>query len=469
MKRLYYFLCAALCLSLFSACSDDPDPAKDVVYTLKADKTTVLVSEAVTFSVLSDTGENVTKDCSFSSEAGKFTGNSISWNEPGSHTITARYMNSDPAYPEGIVVSNEVVITVENSSTEVYTLTASKTTVKVGESLSFTITSSKDRDVTKLFQIVDDKDNAYPYPTSMYREEGKHTLHAIFKTNPEIRTANTVLISVTPASTTPDMNRFYQRSVMAEMTGTWCWSCPFLAKGIAYVQSNLLLDRVLPIAIHTPEQSKQGNMGNQYTVLNNKFSTQFAGQIPAYAIDWNASYAAVSYFANVVEECPKLASNILASQALDASPAGIKVETTLEGSLLKAKIYITAKESRDYYLGIVLVEDNIVGFQTSGGNDTDEDDTNDSDDYVHMNVGQGMFTDYLKVAESIGTIGVNEEKVLDYEHTIPAECNIDNCRVVIYVGKASTDSEVAPLGFLSSNAVSCPVGESIDYQYEMID
>ena len=41
-----------------------------------------------------------------------------------------------------------------------------------------------------------------------------------------------------------------------------------------------------------------------------------------------------------------------------------------------------------------------------------------------------------------------------------------NCRVVAYVCKTSEQTETAPLGYLVSNAVSCPVGESVDYQYE---
>lgn len=545
MKHLHYFFCAVLCLSLFGACNDSSEPDVDLTSGLKADKMTVAVGETVTFTVISVTGEDITKDCTFCSNLNCFAGNSTSFSEAGVYTITAHHLNGDPAYPDGVLIPNDVKITVTDSSvsyvlsadkttvavgetvtftirtgmgeditkdcticsgsecflgnthswaetgvytieahyingdpelpggvpvpntveitvedgSETYTISADKTTVKVGESLAFKVMSDSDKDVTKKFQIVEEGGNPYPYPTSMYLTAGPRTLYATNLKTPTIRTVNTVLITVNEASTNLDRSRFYQRTVMAEMTGTWCWACPQMAKGIAYLGSNLLYDRVLPIAVHEPSKSAQGGLDNQFNTLMSKFGTQLSNNIPSYVMNWNSGYTSVGYFGNVVADCPGMASDALESQALDASPAGIKIETTLEANrLLKAKIYITAKESTEYYLGVTLIEDNIIGYQNSGG-----------DNYVHMNVGQGMLTTYDKIADPIGMIGVDEEKILDYEYTISEKYNTANCRLVVYVCKASSDKTAAPLGFLSSNAVNCPVGESVDYQYETID
>lgn len=545
MKYLHYLLCAVLCLSIFSACEDTPESELDRTPGLKADKMTVAVGETVTFYVFSETGEDITKSCTFCSNLNCFAGNSTSFSEGGVYTITAHHQNGDPAYPGGVLIPNDIKITVTDSSvsyiftadkmtlavgetvtftvltgagaditkdctfcsnlncfagnstsfsevgvytitahhltgdpelpggvpiensleiavedgSETYTISADKTTVKVGETLAFKVMSNSDKDVTAKFQIVEEGGDPYPYSTSMYLTAGPRTLYATNIKKPTIRTANTVLITVNEASTNVDPSRFYQRTVMAEMTGTWCWACPWMAKGIAYLGTNLLYDRVLPIAYHTPVLSKQGGLGNQFDLLMQEYSTQFSNNIPAYIMNWNANYTSIGYFANVVADCPGMASDALESQALDASPAGIKVETTLDATrLLKAKIYITAKESTEYYLGIALIEDNIVGFQESGGND-----------YIHMNVGQAMLTAYDKIADPIGAIGVGEEKILDYEYTISEKYNTANCRLVVYVCKASSDKVAAPLGFLSSNAVTCPVGESVDYQYEPIE
>ncbi|MEG2365833.1 MAG: hypothetical protein RSB29_03675 [Alistipes sp.] len=117
MKKLLYLLCVA-CISCFVACSDDdpaPDPSGEVTYTLSANKTAVAVGEAVTFTVVTNRGEDITKSCSLcSNESCYAMGMSkITFDTAGSFVITAHYINGDPEIPGGILVPNTVTITVK--------------------------------------------------------------------------------------------------------------------------------------------------------------------------------------------------------------------------------------------------------------------------------------------------------------------------------------------------------------------
>lgn len=176
MKRLHYFLCIALCLSFLGACSDDPDPVKDAVYTLSANRTTVFMNETVTFSLVSDSGKDVTADCTLISEGGKVVGNSISWDKSGTHIVKANYNNGTTTPADGGNIINVVPITVVASDVP-YILSSDKTKIAVDETVSFFVRTADGTDITAECSFCSEV-ACFTGNSTSWAEPGTHTITA---------------------------------------------------------------------------------------------------------------------------------------------------------------------------------------------------------------------------------------------------------------------------------------------------
>ena len=422
-------------------------------YTLAADREVVNVGETVVFTVTSSDGRDVTADCRIGSGDETFTGASHAWQKAGNYEVEARYMTDDPEWPDGIPADNTVSVTVLKPSAT-YRIEADKTVVHVGEPVVFSVMSSEGEDVSTRFTMREPDGDTYLGRTRSYHGVGKYSVEAFLKNKPEVVSENREEITVEEAPFTPDPGRFYRRTLLAEMTATWCWSCHFMIDAIHYCTHDLLYDRALPVAFHE-ESSEQGNLVPIFNLIMVRYYKQLVANIPAYVLDWNADFCSNSMFANLEVSTPEMVADIRNVQAADAATAGIAVATTLAGRELSVTIHVTAREAQEYWLGAVLVEDRIQGYQHSA-----------PDPFYHMNVGQAMVTAGDQPAEKIGRLEAGQEGTYRYTVTIPEASVTANCRVVAYVCKTSEQTETAPLGYLVSNAVSCPVGESVDYQYE---
>lgn len=436
--------------------------SKESTYTVSADPGSPQVGEPVTFTMTDDDGTDVSQQTRFLIRGTQIEGRSFVFEIPGMYAVSALYMG-DPAQPDGVPAKNKLAVNVLKAPVT-YTLEADRTESKVHEPVVFTVRSSEGQEANGKFSIVDQNGVSYPYHTKMFMEPGVYTLHAEGRDDPELQSTNTVTVTVAAKSNEVDRSRFYRRSILAELTGTWCGQCPYLAKQIEFVRSELLYDRLVVVAVHDPNTpSQQGMLGNQFQILTETYDNVFWGQIPAYTVDWNTDYTTQSWSANPETNGPDTAGFVESSRVSDPLTPGIAVSSTLSGSKLEVTVRIASKETSEYYLGMALVEDGIVGYQNSGGND-----------YVHNHVGQGMITNPAKIAESVGSIASGQEKSITYSYEIPStshahSIDVSNCSIAVWVCKASTDAGRARLGFLCSNAVSCPAGSSVDYRYEPVE
>lgn len=436
--------------------------SKESTYTVSADPGSPQVGEPVTFTMTDDDGTDVSQQTRFLIRGTQIEGRSFVFEIPGMYAVSALYMG-DPAQPDGVPAKNKLAVNVLKAPVT-YTLEADRTESKVHEPVVFTVRSSEGQEANGKFSIVDQNGVSYPYHTKMFMEPGVYTLHAEGRDDPELQSTNTVTVTVAAKSNEVDRSRFYRRSILAELTGTWCGQCPYLARQIDFVQSELLYDRMVVVAVHDPiTPSQQGMLGNQYKILTDTYDNVFWGQIPAYTVDWNTDYTTQSWSANPETNGPGMAGYVESSRTFDPLTPGIAVTSSLSGRELTVEVRIASKENSEYFLGMALVEDGIVGYQNSGG-----------DDYVHNHVGQGMITDPAKMAESIGSIASGQERGFTYTYEIPTvshahSIDVSKCSIAVWVCKASADAGRARLGFLCSNAVSCPAGSSVDYQYEPVE
>ncbi len=380
--------------------------------------------------------------------------------EPRSYVVTAVYMG-DESHPEGIEAANELIIKAINDE-EVFTLYPTKTQCFVGESITFSVWNNYEDNLTKAFSILDPDGNVIASPFYYrFTAAGDYTFSAMRGEDK----CEDVTVSVKERGEI-DPTRFYRRSLMGDLTATWCMQCPSMVKMINYLEENLIDDRLVIVGIHAGAgtiPSEMGDMGEAFMTLLMDFQSVIWNSIPAYTIDFNLNYTSNSWSAHpddIDTGAPLIERMISGSQSEDMGVPGIAAASTLNGHTLDLDIRVTAQDADSYYIGVALVEDNIVGYQTGA-----------PENFTHRHVGQGMITDRNEIAVPIGYIGAGEEKSLSYTYEIPTtlhsrELNLDNCSVAIWVCRKNSDQSVAPLGYTCVNTISLPVGESVDYQYE---
>lgn len=458
MFKNYLFRAACLAMLLpASGCGDDgdsasdPDPTPPVppTYTLSADRTTVRINEDVTFTVLSSTGEEVTSAWNICDDSGCRAGNVFAWELPGTYTVTAHSKEGN------LEAENELTVKVSGT---VYTLSADSEVVKVGEPVQFAVTALKngadESDVTSQFVIGVKDGERYAGHTHIFYEKGVYTIDAAMRSDESVKTLNALEIIVKERTTSGYTDRFYRRSLVAEGTGTGCWSCPATAAGIEYVMKNLLYDRMIPVAFH-----EAGDAVGVAAPVSGYFTAFFSDYglhaYPYYIVDWNDAYKSDTAMHNVDVTGAEMAHAVEASQARYDRTPGLAVATTLAGRDLSVTVGVTAREQADYRIGVLLVEDGIETEQTGATDNR----------MVQMNVAQLQLT--ADLAESLGTLAADVEQSHTYSATVPERHVLDNCRVVVYLCKV--DASVRPFGHFCANVVSVKAGASVAYQYEPVE
>ncbi len=431
----------------------------EVTYTISADKTTAEIDEEVTFTITSSEGEDVTADWNICDETACRTGFKFGWSTPGKHTVNG-HSKADPS----VETENTLEIEVTGS---IYKLSADKTTINRGESVTFTITEIRDGEeldnkVTG-FSIGLKDGERFSGPTHAFNETGVFTVDA-YQTNYKgdiIRTAyNTLLIIVNDKPVSGYSDRFYRRSILFEGTGTACNSCPKMAAAIETIQETPAGDRFIPLAIHMWDDAFgfTGNEGIGYWFwkMNQDFSFY---SYPFYCIDWNGNFTGKSDMQSTEKFVEEISHALEAALASYDKAPGIAISSTVNGSTLDLTIKTKAYEAGEYMLSAVFVEDGIETVQ-SGGKDGK---------MVQLNVAMFSITDGPDTEygiTDIGSLEAGEENISTFKVEIPKKHNLANCRIVTYVCKK--DESILPYGRFCANAMTAAVGATTDYEYEPI-
>ena len=134
-KLVLSVLLAATLLVLFG-CKKEPVQTPPTTYTLQADRTEVGINEIVNFTVVTNTGEDVTDQFQMCSDTNCYGSYAISWSAPGTYTVHAT-MRAD----ETVTCENTITVTVSGS---IYTLSADKDEIYVLDTVTFTVTEITD-------------------------------------------------------------------------------------------------------------------------------------------------------------------------------------------------------------------------------------------------------------------------------------------------------------------------------------
>lgn len=204
---------------------------------------------------------------------------------------------------------------------------------------------------------------------------------------------------------------FYHRSLAMRFTADWCGYCPMMASAIDGAQE------VMPEKIEAVSMHASGGLSySQASVLANRFQI---GGYPTLIMDSRAdvpNYSPVSYTSGLIEEVLK------ETEASYPTKTGISFESSLNGQQITVNLKLYVKEADEYKVTVLVLEDEIIGYQNGEGNS-----------YEHNDVVRLALSDI-----SGDEVSVTEDNTVwtgSFSGTVPSGCNPDNLRVLVYVEK----------------------------------
>lgn len=248
---------------------------------------------------------------------------------------------------------------------------------------------------------------------------------------------------------------YYRRSLALRFTATWCQWCPSMGEAVDMAIEETG-DRIVPFNCH-PTTSGDGLGWSGTSVLLDRYNPdeEFPmGIFNSYARISNASSASKTSEA-YVGLSDEAVSEVKATTCISA-------ESNITAGNLEVNVNILTGADHEYKVGVFVLENNVVAFQTNGG-----------DDYVHNHVVRQNITavegdQFESKAGEISTLRFSEPLSSSIK-------SIDNAYLVIYVtyaGSVSTNSvdksnvTYEDYGLVVDNAVTLPLRGSVEFQYE---
>ena len=234
----------------------------------------------------------------------------------------------------------------------------------------------------------------------------------------------------TSLSTNVGFGAFHKKVLMFEFSGTWCAPCTGLLQTLEIVEEEYG-DYFTKMCVH---------MDDEYSVpVGKTYERAFpANTVPIMYLDFdNTPHASVS--------TSEIITKIQNSSQKNPAKVGIAATSYVDGDNIKVTVRLTASETGEYTLGVVLLEDNIFGPQVG------------TDGVNHTAVLRAMASSSVN-GDPIGTLVENKEVIREY--TLSRDSAIgDDLRVMFYVNAKQGTS------YWTTNSASCPVYGRLDYQF----
>ncbi len=129
--RIFYALILFVGILTWSSCGNDDDAGTDdLSITVTADTTVVKTGETLTFSVITNTGEDVTSSSTITVNNTVLQANTFTPAKTGTYSVKATYGNM-------ITTSHYEVVAIDQDASSI-TISSEQTTLQLGEVFSFT-------------------------------------------------------------------------------------------------------------------------------------------------------------------------------------------------------------------------------------------------------------------------------------------------------------------------------------------
>lgn len=229
---------------------------------------------------------------------------------------------------------------------------------------------------------------------------------------------------------------FKDRSLAMRFTADWCGYCPYMATAFESARASLG-GSIEVVSIH-------GSGGLEFADAARLISRFKVSGFPTGIIDSRASIPNYSQTATTAT-----AAVDVAKETTENFPActGIAMKSSQKDGQLTAEVTLYIKEADYYRVTVLLLEDDIIGYQNGA-----------SSNYEHDHVARVSLSDVkgdVINIEKDGTIWTG-----NYSCTIPEYCNPDNLRLLVYVEKPFGDRK---------NVKGVPAAEYYDYGDTYVD
>ena len=208
---------------------------------------------------------------------------------------------------------------------------------------------------------------------------------------------------------------FKDRSLAMRFTADWCGYCPVMATAFS-TASAMMSGGLEVVSIH-------GDGGLVFEDASRLMSRFHVSGFPTGIID---SRASIPNYTN--SSTTAKAAVDVAKETSEHFPActGIAMKSSQKDGQIKAEVTLYVKHADYYRVTVLLLEDDIIGYQNGASNS-----------YEHDHVARVSLSDIkgdVIDIEKDGTIWTG-----DYSCTIPEYCNPDNLRLLVYVEKPYGD------------------------------
>ena len=369
------------------------------------------------------------------------------------HTFEVSENTSTEAREGVIVVCNDeqvcIPVTVKQAGKALFNI--SNTSFEVGyskSSIEFTVTSSIGYEVKPQVSWI--KQTSSTGSNGVYT----HTFEVSENTSTEAREGVIVVcndeqvcipVTVKQAGAEPeeeDMSwvdkEFYHRSLAMRFTADWCGYCPTVAANMAEFES-LYPDKVEMVHMHCSGNLK---FSGAQTLMDLCDVTGY----PTGIFDMRGDFNSTS---SIKKQLDKTEQNY-------PTQTGVSYTSTLNGNNLELNLKIYAKAADNYKVTVLLLEDDIVGYQADYNYGTHY-------DYVHSGVVRMALTNIL--GDDCTTNQENQIVKKSYNISIPTKYKTENMRVLVYVqrpyGNQSLIDNTSYGDYYVDNSVSGKLGSDL--------
>ena len=239
---------------------------------------------------------------------------------------------------------------------------------------------------------------------------------------------------------------FHHNSLAMRFTATWCNWCPVMSTSIKRAQE-LYPDKILHLALHGSDSDLA------FAPTGTLMSRYRTNSYPSGVVDGRVL---VNNSTDTEAVAAKFVAAAKETESLYGTVSGLGIKSTSAGRNVNIDIDAYFKESGDYRITVLLVEDGIIHYQNNGG-----------DNYRHDNIARIALTaitgDALKVDEP-------SKRALNYTVSVPSGYEIGNMRVFAYIQKSFGSSPKVQTGdygdYYVDNCATAAVGTTLPLLFE---
>lgn len=348
----------------------------------------------------------------------------------------------------------EAIITVtQEGAVNNVTLTASTTTARVGESVTFRVEYAGE-DVTSESSICDYYTNEEIANPMTFTEVSERAFYAKY----DGASSKVLSISVFPAST-PDFPadsdaanyNFKYRMLLIDHTGTDCGYCPNMMDELKIIEEDPAYNDYFNIAMAHSYNTSDPAYSNTALTIRYYYQKTLGVLTGFPTLTYNYQYknsanANITYIKSNFQKLKK-----------ESQDAAVAVSTKLDGDKIIISASLKSKRARHYKFNILLLEDNIYGSQYGAY-------------YDWMNYhNNAIRSSYAPISQSDisgaewGYVNANSVQHKVFEMTIENSRIVkQNCKVLVIIAAQDSDYENK---YEVINTTMCELNQSAPFEY----